>query len=210
MEPGQAVELVCAPSAKSAGIVPVPHQDFFQAALSSDGTIVLNDARIVLAVEKADALTLQARVVSGGEISSRKGITCSSTSFRRESLGEKDIAILNLTKGMDGVRYAVSYVKDAQEMALYRTMTGDGAYVAAKLERKDALEGVAGIASFSDELWLCRGDLGPDGAGGHGRSDPPLLRQGALHFQACNPGRTGSGAHEDISGPDPFRGVLSA
>jgi pyruvate kinase len=162
LERGQAVELVCAPSAKTAGIVPVPHQDFFQAALSSDGTIVLNDARIVLTVEKADALTLQARVVSGGEISSRKGITCSSTSFRRESLGEKDVAILNLTKGMDGVCYAVSYVKDAQEMAWYRTRTGDQTYVIAKLERKDALEGVEGIAMFSDELWLCRGDLGAE------------------------------------------------
>ncbi len=162
MEPGQLVELVCASSAKSAGIVPVPHQDFFQAVLSSDGTIVLNDARIVLAVEKADALTLQARVVSGGEISSRKGITCSSTSFRRESLGDKDVAILNLTKGMDGVCYAVSYVKDAQEMAWYRTRTGDQTYVIAKLERKDALEGVEGIAMFSDELWLCRGDLGAE------------------------------------------------
>jgi pyruvate kinase len=162
LEPGQAVELVCAPSAKNTGIVPVPHQDFFQAALCSDGTIVLNDARIVLAVEKADALTLQARVVSGGEISSRKGITCSSTSFRRESLGEKDVATLNLTKGMDGVRYAISYVKDAKEMAWYRTMTGDQAYVIAKLERKDSLEGVEGIAMFSDELWLCRGDLGAE------------------------------------------------
>ena len=162
LEPGRAVELVCAPSAKNTGIVPVPHQDFFQAALASDGTIVLNDARIVLAVEKADALSIKARVVGGGEISSRKGITCSSTSFRRESLGEKDVAILNLTKGIDGVRYAVSYVKDSQEMALYRAMTGEKAYVTAKLEHKAALEGVEGIALFSDELWLCRGDLGAE------------------------------------------------
>jgi pyruvate kinase len=162
MEPGQEIELIYAPSAEIPGMLPVPHEDFFQAALQSDGTIVLNDARITLAMEKADALTVKACVVRGGEISSRKGITYSSTGYRRESLSEKDREILEYTSGLDFIRYAVSYVKDAAEMSRYRTLIGDQAYVIAKLERKTALEEVSRISLFSDELWLCRGDLGAE------------------------------------------------
>jgi pyruvate kinase len=162
LEPGQQIELICAPSSETAGMLPVPHQDFFQAALSSDGTIVLNDARIVLAMEKADALTVKARVVRGGGISPQKGITCSSSSYRIESLGEKDREILERMSGMDGIRYALSYVRDAVEMSRYRTMINGGAYLIAKLERGTALEDAGRIALLSDELWLCRGDLGAE------------------------------------------------
>lgn len=162
LEQGREIELAYAPSVEIPGTLPVPHQDFFQAALQSDGTIVLNDARITLAMEKADALSVKARVVRGGEISSRKGITCPSTGYRRESLGEKDREILERTRGLDGIRYAVSYVKDASEMSRYRDILGNQAYVIAKLERKTALEEAGMISRFSDELWLCRGDLGAE------------------------------------------------
>ena len=162
LEPGKEIELAYARSAKAAGILPVPHQDFFKAALSSDGTIVLNDARIILAMEKADPTSIKARVVTGGEISPRKGITCPSTAFRSESLSDKDMEILAMTRGMEGIRHAVSYVKDSTEMSRYRTIMGETAYVIAKLERKTALEDAHGIAMLSDELWLCRGDLGAE------------------------------------------------
>lgn len=162
LEPGQTVELEYARSSKARGRLPVPHRDFFHAALSSDGTVTLNDARVVLAIEKADSLALKARVVRGGRISSHKGITCPSSSFRSESLGDKDLEIIGLTRGMDGVRYAISYVKDFMEMSRYRDMVGRAPYMIAKLERKTALEEAARIAVLSDELWVCRGDLGAE------------------------------------------------
>lgn len=162
MEPGRTVELVYAPSSRARDVLPVPHQDFFLAAPTSDGTIVLNDARIVLSLEKADARSVKARVVTGGEISPLKGITCASGSFRSESLGDKDRDILTRTGGRKCIRYAVSYVKDAAEMSRYRDMIGSEAYVAAKLERESALDDADAVARFSDELWLCRGDLGAE------------------------------------------------
>lgn len=63
---------------------------------------------------------------------------------------------------MTGVRYALSYVKDAAEMANYRRVLGESSHLIAKLERATALEDADGIAKMADELWLCRGDLGAE------------------------------------------------
>ncbi len=47
---GQRVELALAPSTDRPNLLPVPHADFFKAALPG-GEIVLNDARLRLVVE---------------------------------------------------------------------------------------------------------------------------------------------------------------
>lgn len=160
LECGQSLELVCAASADHAGILPVPHPDFFQAACLSSGEIVLNDARSCLTVEEVAADSIRARVTKGGEISPGKGITYTSSAYRKESLNEKDREILAQTRHHDHIRYALSYVKDASEMSGYRAVFGDSAYLIAKLERESALAEAMQIARLADELWLCRGDLG--------------------------------------------------
>lgn len=162
LEPGQKLELVCAASSCRTGVLPVPHPDFFQAAHFSSGEIVLNDARNVLEVEEAREDSMRARVTKGGEISARKGITYTSSTYRKETLNEKDHEILKQTSRFEAVRYALSYVKDASEMSRYRTLGGDSAYLIAKLERKSALLEAKQIALQADELWLCRGDLGAE------------------------------------------------
>ncbi len=60
------------------------------------------------------------------------------------------------------MRYAISYVRDGQEMQRYRQDFGAGAHLAAKLERRPALDDAASIALNTDSLWLCRGDLGAE------------------------------------------------
>jgi hypothetical protein len=57
------------------------------------------------------------RVVAGGSILPRKGITYTASTYRHESLGET--IGRSGTRGLAGIRYAVSYVK-ALEMAHYR------------------------------------------------------------------------------------------
>lgn len=159
---GQRLRLVCAASAHEPGVIPVPHPDFFRAASVSSGEIVLDDAKLRLAVEKQEADALYARVLEGGVFLARKGITYAESTYRHESLGENDRAVLDSTRQRPGVRYAVSYVKDAVEMAHYRAQIGTSAHLIAKLERRPALEAAAEIAKSADELWLCRGDLGAE------------------------------------------------
>jgi pyruvate kinase len=161
LEEGAMVELVYGETAQRGGL-PVPHADFFQAAALSDGEVVLNDARVRLAVQESTAERIKARVSLGGPVAARKGITFTASEFRKEALNEKDQAILHQTLGNPAIRYAISYVKDAVEMRRYRALCGAGAYLAAKLERQPALEQAEKIAETADEVWLCRGDLGAE------------------------------------------------
>jgi pyruvate kinase len=159
---GEPVTLIRAASADGRGTLPVPHPDFFRAAPMSSGEIVLDDAKLRLALEAEGPDALQARVIDGGVFLPRKGITYTASTYRQESLGENDRAVLDSTRQLAGVRFAVSYVKDAVEMAHYRAQIGSSAHLIAKLERRPALVEAAEIAEAADELWLCRGDLGAE------------------------------------------------
>ncbi len=159
---GQTLELVFAPSSDEPGCLPVPHADFFQAALLSSPELRLNDAKVHLRVEASAGERLLVRVIRGGPLSAHKGITYLASDFRSETLSEKDREIIQETKDLPGIRYAISYLRDAAEMRRYRTRFGRQAYLIAKLERAPALAEAEQIAAEADELWVCRGDLGAE------------------------------------------------
>lgn len=159
---GHKVEFIFAPTTDQANWLPVPHQDFFRAAPISNGEIVLNDAKIRLQIETAGAERVSARVLLGGPITPHKGITFTATEYRSESLSEKDRAILQNTQTVSFIRYAISYIKDADEMARYRKLVKPSTTLIAKIERRSAVDEAAQIAALADELWLCRGDLGAE------------------------------------------------
>ena len=158
----QGERVVLVHSDSSQGELPVPHLDFFRAAEVSDGTILLNDAKVELRVERNRPKRMEAVVTRGGQITSFKGITFSRSRFRTESLSDKDARIIADTRGLPSVRYALSYVKDAAEMERYRSLIGDETHLIAKLERPDAVAEADAIARSANELWLCRGDLGAE------------------------------------------------
>ncbi len=159
---GRRVMLVCAESADRPDVLPVPHPDFFRAASLSSGRIVLNDAKLQLALESQGADGILARVLVGGEIRPRKGITYTASAYRHESLSQMDRKILARTRHLAGARYALSYVKDATEMKSYRAEIGPAVHLIAKLERQPAVDEAGKIAREADEIWLCRGDLGAE------------------------------------------------
>jgi pyruvate kinase len=178
LEPGSLVTLRHARSSAVQDVLPVPHADFFRAASSSGREIVLNDAKIILVREEAGPGAIRARVIQGGEIFPRKGITFASSPFRVEGPGEKDRAILEETRGIPFIRYALSYVKDAREMSGYREAFGASVSLIAKLERETALDDAREIALCADELWLCRGDLGAEmGQAGMARASHRFSRK---------------------------------
>lgn len=175
LEKGTSVELILGAfedgeaeaATVAARVLSIPHPDFFAAARSAGGgEIALNDARVMLRIENLGKERITARVIRGGEISTRKGITLVGSEYRKEELNEKDGRIVDLARSYPFVRYALSYVKDAVEMCNYRqlfTSSGMGAtYLIAKVERASALEEAEKIARSADELWICRGDLGAE------------------------------------------------
>ena len=159
---GQEIHLVHAATTQLEQELPVPHLDFFSAASSATGDISMNDAKVRLMVLSVEQESIRTRVIRGGPIAPGKGITYQASDYRKEALTEKDQVLVEQTCSVDFIRYAISYVKDAAEMARYRAMIGNAKYLIAKLERKPVLDQVDEIAELSDELWLCRGDLGAE------------------------------------------------
>lgn len=159
---GQQIELVHARTAEVSQTLPVPHADFFRAAPHSSGEITLNDAKIRLRLETTHADKILARVLLGGPITSHKGITFTASEYRTEALSDKDQAIYSLAREMEQVSFALSYVKDAAEMARYRALFGPEARLIAKLERGPAMQEAMQIAASANTLWVCRGDLGAE------------------------------------------------
>ena len=158
----QKVRLVYAATSDRPGVLPVPHTDLFTAAQRSSGELALNDAKVRMRIEAVGPDWLEARVVQPGGLKPHKGITFTNSSYRIESLNEKDRRFIEQTRGISRIRYAISYVRDAAEMRHYRELFGSSAYLAAKIERLTAVEQAVQIAAASDEIWLCRGDLGAE------------------------------------------------
>ncbi|MGE5411079.1 MAG: pyruvate kinase [Clostridiales bacterium] len=159
---GQIIKLDCCSRSDDMGILPVPHADFFEAASVSDKEIRLSDAKVILQLLTYSKDEITAKVIKAGEISSRKGITYSSTGYRKEVISEKDSEIIDCSICYDFIQYAVSYIKDSAEMSFYREHIGTESYIIAKLERESAIKEAFSIAKSSDELWICRGDLGAE------------------------------------------------
>jgi pyruvate kinase len=162
LEAGQMVELHWTTEAGPLGVLPVPHRDFFEAAELAAGEIVLNDAKVRLELVEVNKDRLRARVIQAGPVSSNKGITYAESQYRKEDLNQKDREILERTRGAEKVQYAISYVRDAAEMQRYRALIGREAYLAAKLEREQAVAEGLLMEDAADEIWLCRGDLGAE------------------------------------------------
>jgi pyruvate kinase len=156
------IELRRTASSDQSGVFPVPHADFFKAAAASNGEIILNDAKLRLQIEKIDDDSITARVTQAGPIAANKGITLASSDYRREGLSQKDQNIFKQTRSFGFVSYAISYIKDAAEMAAYRAQLGSAPYLIAKLERREAMQEAVEIAASANELWVCRGDLGAE------------------------------------------------
>lgn len=159
---GQYVKLIHASDSKNPDVLPVPHSDFFAAVPVSSRELRLNDAKVLLEIEEIGSDFILARVIQGGTVAAHKGITFAESGFRTEGLGEKDKAVLTATQQYPFVRYAISYVKDVEEMIAYRKQIGATIYLIAKLERRQAVDDAQAIAMEADEVWLCRGDLGAE------------------------------------------------
>ncbi len=162
LQAGQTITLAQGKVCQTAGVIPVPHADFFKALAQSPGEVVLNDAKTRLQVEQVNDETVTARVVLGGRISPHKGITLPETAFRVESLAEKDDIIIQSTRGMEWVELAISYLRDAEELQRYMRWIGPERAVIAKLEREPAMLEAVEIAKSCAAVWVCRGDLGAE------------------------------------------------
>jgi pyruvate kinase len=133
------------------------------AAAEPGDTVLLDDGRIETTIESIEGETVVARVDSGGELGSRKGVNIPGVDLDVEVVTEKDREDLKLAaeKGVDFV--AASFVRDPEdvlEVSAVLEEHGADIPVIAKIERSGAVENLDGIIDAAYGVMVARGDLG--------------------------------------------------
>lgn len=142
-------------------IIPVPHRRFFEHVQKGE-RLLLNDGKVTIEItdriSEDNEISLRARILSNGPLSSRKGINRKNHPVPFNSVSDKDKEIVTILNKYDFTSIAISFVVDGSEIDLVRKLSAKS--IAAKIERPESFAHLDLIANKSDEVWLCRGDLG--------------------------------------------------
>lgn len=136
-------------------------------AVHPGNRILLDDGRLELEVESViNANIVSARVITGGMITSNKGVNLPNAHLTIPCMTEKDHTDLKfgLQQGVDIV--AMSFVRTVEDILTVRKSIEKYAPhqkdtpIIAKLERPEALENLESILDAADGVMVARGDLG--------------------------------------------------
>ncbi len=161
---GETVMLSSEPHTGDESEIPVPHPELLR-DLSAGQTLLLDDGNLALTVKRrVGALRLAAQVVTGGKLTSHKGINVPGARLTFSTLTEKDKedAAFGLEQGVD--YFALSFVRraaDVQELRHHlETLGAEAPSIIAKIEKPEALSDFDAILSHADGIMVARGDLG--------------------------------------------------
>jgi pyruvate kinase len=125
--------------------------------------ILLADGLMELSVVKTTATGVYCKVITGGLLTSHKGINLPSGTLQGSVMTDKDRDDLQfgLAQGVDYV--ALSFVRTADDVAEVKKIMGQAGRqvpVIAKIEKHEALKNIEAILAISDGIMVARGDLG--------------------------------------------------
>jgi pyruvate kinase len=137
----------------------LPHPEIFAAARPGV-QLLLDDGKIRMEVEEHGEDYAIGRIITGGVLSERKGVSVVGAVLPLAALTEKDYRDLEfgLENGADWV--ALSFVQRPEDILEAREIIGDRALIMSKLEKPAAVERLAEIVEASDAIMVARGDLG--------------------------------------------------
>jgi pyruvate kinase len=125
--------------------------------------ILIDDGKLMLEVVDIRADEVDAKVIYGGSLKSRKGINLPNTKVSAPSLTEKDIEDLEFGLANDVEWVALSFVRKASDIVDLKKrihQAGKNTKVVAKIEKPEALENIEAIIEATDAIMVARGDLG--------------------------------------------------
>jgi len=144
--------------------------------------ILLDDGKLIFEVTKTDKNTeVEAVVVQGGPLKSKKGVNLPNTKVSLPALTQKDIkdALFAIENKVDWI--ALSFVrtsKDLEELQdLIAKHSDHKIPIIAKIEKPEAVENIDKIVAFCDGLMVARGDLGVEVPA----EEVPLIQKKLIH-----------------------------
>jgi pyruvate kinase len=125
--------------------------------------VLIDDGLVRLRVESVEAGRASCQVVSGGVVSSNKGVNLPGVPIPIPSITRKDMDDLELALeiGVDFV--ALSFVRspaDVRDLRALLEQAGSTAHVIAKIEKAEAVDALDAVLDEADAVMVARGDLG--------------------------------------------------
>jgi pyruvate kinase len=138
----------------------------FEKSMTRGCRILMDDGKLELQVVKVSDDVVQASVVIGGTLFSRKGVNLPGADLGFASFTEKDRVDLEfgLKQKVDFI--ALSFVRAARDIIMLREAINEidpslsETPVIAKLERPEAIQNLHEILHVTDGVMVARGDLG--------------------------------------------------
>jgi pyruvate kinase len=132
-------------------------------AVNKGDEIFINDGFVKLVVEEVEGDEIRCRVLTGGELRSRKGVNFPGIDLGIGAFTDNDRQWLAFAaaEGIDAV--SQSFVDTAEDIVALREAAAALNYepfIIAKIERAGALANMGEILAASDGLMVARGDLG--------------------------------------------------
>ncbi len=130
--------------------------------VAAGDTLLLNDGRMMMTVDKVTATTIECTVSMRGDLSDRKGINRQGGGLSAPALTSKDMDDIRTAVKFEADFIAVSFPKNAADMYMARELAraaGGRARMVAKIERYEAIDNLEEILGASDAIMVARGDL---------------------------------------------------
>jgi pyruvate kinase len=156
---GESFVLDSDPAPGDATRVQLPHPEIL-AALRPGHALLIDDGKLRLIAEETSPDRAVTRVVVGGRISDRKGVSLPDTDLPVSAMTPKDRLDLEaaLETGIDWI--ALSFVQRAEDVHEAKRLVRGRAAIMSKIEKPQAIDRLGDILEASDALMVARGDLG--------------------------------------------------
>lgn len=127
--------------------------------------ILLDDGKLIFEVISTDKKSkVEAKVIQGGNLKSKKGVNLPNTAISLPALTPKDVidAEFAIKQNVDWI--ALSFVRNSDDIldlrGLIEKHTDHKIPIIAKIEKPEGIENIDKIISYCDGLMVARGDLG--------------------------------------------------
>ena len=138
--------------------------DQFPRDVKPGENVLLDDGKLVMRVLESNGTDeVKAVVVSGGVLSSRKGVNLPNTKVSLPCLTPKDMADLEFVLQHNVEWIGLSFVRSAQDIFELKHLIRKArkqSGIVAKIEKPEALKEIDDIIRETDALMVARGDLG--------------------------------------------------
>lgn len=144
------------------GIIPVDYKGIATDVKSGE-KILIDDGKLQFVVEKTEGDVVYAKVLTSGEIKSRKGLNIPGGTGSIDILTKSDLEYVDFAMKNDIDYLGLSFVRNKEDLLKLRKIlcaNGSRLRIISKIEKPQAIENIDEIIEHSDGIMVARGDLG--------------------------------------------------